>query len=149
MFVGDQLSNHLTQRDIITQSSIIFWMLVRIKHNKSDNFDLLLLSLKTKTPSDILCKNTDEIICEKEINKSIISMAKIRGYALTLDKSTDLNAILVREVNEFEASSESINIADFILANCERNEGLQKLYSFHTLESVISRMKSIDSIQWL
>ena len=32
-FVGDQLSNHLTQRDIITQCSIIFWMLVRIKHN--------------------------------------------------------------------------------------------------------------------
>lgn len=73
-------------------------------------------------------------------------MAKIRGYALTLDKQTDLNAILRREVKDFEASSESLNIADFILVNCERNEGLQKLYSFHTLESVLTRMKTIDSI---
>ena len=108
-----------------------------------------MLSLKTKTPADILNKGVSEVVCEGEINKSIISMAKIRGYALTLDKQTDLNAILRREVKEFEPTSESLNIADFILVNCERNEGLQKLYSFHTLESVLTRMKTIDSIQWL
>ena len=105
-----------------------------------------MLSLKTKTPADILNKGVSEVVCEGEIGKSIISMAKIRGYALTLDKTTDLNAILKREVKEFEETSESLNIAEFILANCERNEGLQKLYSFHTLESVLTRMKSIDSI---
>lgn len=123
-FVGDQLSNHLTQRDIITQCSIIYWMLMRIKYSEGDNFDALIICLKSKTPSDLLTKKMEEVVTEKEINKSIISMAKIRGYALTLDRKTDLNKILVREVNDFEESSESQNMADFILANCEKNEGL-------------------------
>lgn len=73
----------------------------------------------------------------KVIYKSLLSMAKIRGYVLTLDKHVDLSGILSRDIKGIEESAESKNIAEFILANCEKNEGLQKLYSFHTLDSVI------------
>lgn len=109
----------------------------------------MILSLKSKNPSDILTKKKEDIVSEKKITKSITSMAKIRGYVVNLDKQIDLNKILSREVKDFEENTESENLVDFILANCEKNEGLQKLYSFHTLEAVLTRMKSIDSISWL
>lgn len=76
-------------------------------------------------------------------------MAKIRGFVLTLDKSVDFSKVLVREIEGIEENVASQNLADFILANCEKNEGLQKLYSFQTLDSVVSRSKLIDSNIWL
>lgn len=76
-------------------------------------------------------------------------MAKIRGYVLTLDKHVDLSKILTREIQGIEESAEAKNLAEFILANCEKNEGLQKLYSFHTLDSILCKSQSIDSNSWL
>lgn len=76
-------------------------------------------------------------------------MAKIRGYVLTLEKNVDLSKLLVKEISFIEESAEAKNLADFILANCEKNEGLQKLYSFHTLDSILCKSKSIDSSSWL
>ena len=76
-------------------------------------------------------------------------MAKIRGYVLTLDKQVDLSKILTREIQGIEESAEAKNLAEFILANCEKNEGLQKLYSFHTLDSILCKSQSIDSNSWL
>jgi hypothetical protein len=35
------------------------------------------------------------------------------------------------------------NLFDFILLNCEKNEGLQKLYSFNTLEAMVTKMRGI------
>ena len=40
------------------------------------------------------------------------------------------------------------NFAGFVLQNCEKNEGLQKLYSYHTLDSVMTRIKKIEDNTW-
>ena len=55
-------------------------------------------------------------------------MAKIRGFVLTMDKQLDIGAMVLKEVPAV-ADDDGANIANFILANCEKNEGLQKLYS--------------------
>ena len=47
-FVCETLGNPLTQRDILTQSSIIFWMMLKIslKDKEYDLFELLLTCLE-------------------------------------------------------------------------------------------------------
>jgi len=68
-------------------------------------------------------------------------MAKIRGFVLTMDKELNISEAMNREVSILDNSSTDVsNFANFILLNCEKNEGLQKLYSYHTLESLGSRI---------
>lgn len=50
-------------------------------------------------------------------------MAKIRGFVLTMDKEIDIDSAILREVAAISAEG-GANIANFILANCEKNEGL-------------------------
>ena len=66
-----------------------------------------------------------------------------------MDKDADTNSIMMRSFPSVDSQDEANHLADFILVNCEKNEGLQKLYSFHTLESVVTKMKAIDNAEWL
>ena len=75
-------------------------------------------------------------------------MAKIRGFVLTMEKQLDLDATVLKEVPAV-ADDDGANIANFILVNCEKNEGLQKLYSFQTLESLVARLKAVTDEVWL
>jgi len=66
-----------------------------------------------------------------------------------MDKSVNLIEVLTKEVPGLLASADANSMSDFILVNCEKNEGLQKLYSFHTLLSIMTQFKSMDNEQWL
>ena len=76
-------------------------------------------------------------------------MVKIRGFVLTMDKDAETKQIIMRKLPSVDSKDEFSHLAVFILVNCEKNEGLQKLYSFHTLESVITKMKDVDQDEWL
>jgi hypothetical protein len=77
-------------------------------------------------------------------------MAKIRGFVLTMDKELDISEAMSRKVTLLDKSGQEVsNFANFILLNCEKNEGLQKLYSYHTLESLGARIQRIDDNNWL
>lgn len=78
-------------------------------------------------------------------------MAKLRGFILNLDKEDNVldvllcqgkHANILKEQN-FELPAGCSNLGDFILLNCERNEGLQKLYSFHTIESLVAKLQAV------
>lgn len=75
-------------------------------------------------------------------------MSKIRGFVLTMDKEIDVDAAMLKEVPAI-ATDDGANIANFILVNCEKNEGLQKLYSFQTLDSLVARLKAVGDERWL
>ena len=72
-------------------------------------------------------------------------MAKIRGFVLTMDKEADPTSIMMRPLPEQVQCDEAAHLADYVFINCEKNEGLQKLYSFHTLESVLTKMESVEN----
>lgn len=74
--------------------------------------------------------NLDKVaIVPQSLGAGILQMAKIRGFVLTMDKQLDIDATVLQEVPAV-ADDDGANIANFILVNCEKNEGLQKLYSF-------------------
>ena len=75
-------------------------------------------------------------------------MAKIRGFVLIMDKQLDLDAMVLKEIPAI-SDDNGANIANFILVNCEKNEGLQKLYSFQTLDALLTRIKAVGDEAWL
>jgi len=152
-FICETLESPLTHKDILTQGSIIYWMLVRISKQKEqgkvDYFSLLTRCLSTDKP-EIIFDKTAEAPKEQLLQPGIIQMAKIRGFVLTMDKELDISEAMNREVSIVDKkSTEASNFANFILLNCENNEGLQKLYSYHTLESLGTRIQRIDDQVWL
>ena len=75
-----------------------------------------------------------------DLKPGLLAMAKLRGFVLSVEKSLEPLDIL-----------ENTPFAQFILENCSRNEGLQKLYSFHTMESLAARVTRVTENQtgWL
>ena len=135
----------------MTQSSIIFWNLVKISKigNSYEPFDLLISCLKTDDPTSLFLDEKAAANVEIPITRGIIQSAKLRGWVLTMDKEVNLEKALYIEVPGLKASSDAASMSDFILANCEKNEGLQKLYSFQALESIVTRLQGVSSDSWL
>ena len=75
-----------------------------------------------------------------------------------MKKEMEILQILQKQNQNYpiEFPSSCNNFSDFLIYACEKNEGLLKLYSIHTLESLVARMNSIgsasdnqdSSIQW-
>lgn len=88
---------------------------------------------------------------EATLSLGILSMAKVRGFLLTLDRGIDVLAALSKEWSSVTFPDDRKNFAEFIIHNCEKNEGLQKLYSIHTLQSLVARMDEIGEANndWL
>lgn len=149
-FVCETLADPLSHKDILTQSTIIFWMLLNVSRKAivEDPFQQLLECFHSKDLGAMLAKSGESSEMQ-ELEPGILQMAKIRGFVLTLDKAHDVSALISREIPGMQAKVESRSIGGFILTNCEKNEGLQKLYSFHTLESVMAKLDKIGDASWL
>lgn len=104
-FVCETLGNPLTHKDILTQSSIIFWMLVRvaIRDKQTNHFELLIKCLSTDKPGVVLQETAcvDEIVLET----GILQMAKIRGFVLVMDKDLDISKAMLEERACFNLNS--------------------------------------------
>ena len=66
-----------------------------------------------------------------------------------MDKEIDLEKALYIEVPGLKESADAASMSDFIIVNCEKNDGLQKVYSFQALESIVTRLQGITSESWL
>lgn len=88
--------------------------------------------------SSLLKKDSVGEVEEAKIQRGILQVAKLRGYVLAMDKTKDLSEVLFSKI--LTDGEEEVDIANYVILNCEKNEGLQKLYSFHTLESVLTRL---------
>jgi len=96
-FVCESLSNPLTNRDILTQSSLIFWMMLKASQRGQDGdpFELLLVCLATRSPMELFGSRRQSQE-ELKLNRGLLQMSKIRGFVLTMDKNEDTNEILMR-----------------------------------------------------
>ena len=79
----------------MTQSSIIYWTLLKKRlgtKNEDANFSYLLECLTSSDPAELFeGMREKKSIGSKTIYKSLLSMAKIRGYVLTLERHVDLS----------------------------------------------------------
>ena len=96
-FVCESLSNPLTNRDILTQSSLIFWMMLKVSQRgqDADPFELLLACLATSSPMELFGSSRQSRE-ELKLNRGLLQMSKIRGFVLTTDKNEDTNEMLTR-----------------------------------------------------
>ena len=96
-FISECLHNHLANRDILTQCSIIFWMLFKLSPvaQSQDAFKVLQASLSLQEGEDLYCLLDKDFkvdsISNKPLKKGILSMARVRGFVLTIDKDIDTN----------------------------------------------------------
>lgn len=51
-------------------------------------------------------------------------MAKIRGFVLTMEKNADPTSIMMNKLPVGVECDEAVNLAEYIIINCEKNEGL-------------------------
>jgi len=96
-FVCEALSNPLTQKDILTQSSIIFWSLLKIQFREKigDPVELLISCLCSDAPKTMFDKTISVPDNKYVLETGILQMAKIRGFVLTMDKEIDIGQAML------------------------------------------------------
>lgn len=100
-FLCEYLSNPRSQRDLLTQCSIIYWKLFQlhterkeILHASDDSIVNLCRAFVVENPIEMFKKELDLQGQVKAVPVGILSIAKLRGFILNLSRDTDILELL-------------------------------------------------------
>jgi len=86
--------------------------------------EILLRSISTCDLKSLLEEDLVVPVTNKELEYGILSMARIRGFILVFDKDVELEKVMR------QTETKKGNFLNYLVSNCEKNEGLSKQYSF-------------------